>query len=232
MKQFLLLICLLSIAFTPQEAAVNYSEDELMGTFDPKTHPDFELIPPHLSSKSNIYLRKASLKAFENMHREAKKDGIQLTIISATRNYTYQKGIWERKWAKSKYMGWQGMDKVEDIMKYSSMPGTSRHHWGTDIDLNSLDNSYFSQGEGKKVYDWLSECAADHCFKQVYTNKSSGRTGYEEEKWHWSYMPLSKEMLRQYKEKISAKDIPNFPGSEHIDSLKIIERYVNGVEEN
>ena len=45
---------------------------------------------------------------------------------------------------------------VKEIMKYSSMPSTSRHHWGTDIDLNSLENSYFEKGEGKKYsIGWL-----------------------------------------------------------------------------
>ncbi|NJK84501.1 MAG: M15 family metallopeptidase [Saprospiraceae bacterium] len=41
-------------------------------------------------------------------------------------------------------------ERALKILKYSSMPGTSRHHWGTDIDLNSFSNSYFEQGEGKK----------------------------------------------------------------------------------
>ena len=32
------------------------------------------------------------------------------------------------------------------------MPSTSRHHWGTDLDLNNLNNSYFTSGKGKKIY--------------------------------------------------------------------------------
>ncbi|MBK8672515.1 MAG: D-alanyl-D-alanine carboxypeptidase family protein [Bacteroidetes bacterium] len=30
------------------------------------------------------------------------------------------------------------------------MPGSSRHHWGTEVDINALSNAYFSTGEGKK----------------------------------------------------------------------------------
>ncbi|MFM9004881.1 MAG: D-alanyl-D-alanine carboxypeptidase family protein [Flavobacteriales bacterium] len=41
-------------------------------------------------------------------------------------------------------------------MKFSSMPGTSRHHWGTDIDLNSVEPSYFLSGKGLLIYQWLS----------------------------------------------------------------------------
>ena len=32
------------------------------------------------------------------MHAAAKKDGINLQIVSGTRNFEEQKGIWERKW--------------------------------------------------------------------------------------------------------------------------------------
>ena len=31
------------------------------------------------------------------------------------------------------------------------MPGTSRHHWGTDIDFNSVDPAYFKTATGIKV---------------------------------------------------------------------------------
>jgi LAS superfamily LD-carboxypeptidase LdcB len=32
------------------------------------------------------------------MHKAAKADGISLVIISATRNFDYQKKIWQSKW--------------------------------------------------------------------------------------------------------------------------------------
>jgi zinc D-Ala-D-Ala carboxypeptidase len=54
-------------------------------------------------------------------------------------------------------------------MQYSSMPGTSRHHWGTDVDLYALDDIYFTYGDGKIVYDWLLANAANYGFCQPYT---------------------------------------------------------------
>lgn len=222
-------LCSLNLLLEPTP---NYTKDELLGTFDPKNHPDFKPVSPKLTQKTNIYLRIEVLQQFDQMFQSARRDGIELEIVSATRNYNYQKGIWERKWKRSKYMGWQNMDKVLDIMKYSSMPGTSRHHWGTDVDLNQLNNEYFESGQGQEVYQWLVECAPDYGFHQVYTNKDQGRTGYQEEKWHWSYLPLSEEMLKQYNEKIRSSDLPSFSGVEHIDSLKIFQRYVNGIELN
>jgi LAS superfamily LD-carboxypeptidase LdcB len=109
------------------------------------------------------------------------------------------------------------------------MPATSRHHWGTDMDLNSLDNSYFESGEGLKIYQWLTAHAADYGFCQPYTSKSGGRTGYEEEKWHWSYLPLSGEFLEQYKNLVTYADIEGFKGSEVSKSMKVISHFVDGV---
>jgi LAS superfamily LD-carboxypeptidase LdcB len=109
------------------------------------------------------------------------------------------------------------------------MPGTSRHHWGTDIDLNSLENSYFEVGEGLKVYQWLLQHAHEFGFCQPYTSKATGRTGYEEEKWHWSYTPLSVPLLQQYMNTITLEDISGFQGSETAAQLDVINTYVAGV---
>jgi LAS superfamily LD-carboxypeptidase LdcB len=127
-------------------------------------------------------------------------------------------------------MGWSEFEKATDILTYSSMPGTSRHHWGTDLDLNSLDNSYFESGEGKRVYDFLSRCAEEYGFFQVYTSKDGGRTGYEEEKWHWSYMPTAELMLTEYNELVLSDDIEGFSGASSADSLQIIQFFVNGID--
>jgi len=135
------------------------------------------------------------------MYNAAKADGIDLVVRSATRNFSYQRGIWERKWSGKTKLS-DGVNAATDItvdrdravkiMNYSAMPGASRHHWGTDIDLNSFNNSYFESGTGLKVYKWLEQNAHKYGYCRPYTPKNNGRTGYEEEKWHWSYTPLSK----------------------------------------
>ncbi len=205
-------------------------KEELLGQFDQSAHPDFVLIDQAYTSKSGLYLRKEVYASFQRMADQASKDGIRLTIVSATRNFNYQKGIWERKWDRPKYMGWQELNKTKDIMRYSSMPGTSRHHWGTDVDLNQLENSWFEDGEGKKVYDWLTEHAEEYGFHQVYTSQTNGRTGYLEEKWHWSYMPLATVFLEEYLKQISYSDIHGFKGNSTASSVKAIENYVEGIE--
>jgi D-alanyl-D-alanine carboxypeptidase len=56
-----------------------------------------------------------------------------------------------------------------DIMNYSAMPQASRHHWGTDVDINSVEPEYFESGQGLKEYTWLQENAWKFGFCQPYT---------------------------------------------------------------
>ena len=174
--------------------------DYCMGRFEPNNHSDFEVIPIQFADREGMYLRKDVFIAFKDMFEAAKKDGIKLQIRSATRNFNYQKGIWERKWTGATPLS-DGTNVAKDlnspkekalkILEYSSMPGTSRHHWGTDIDLNSFSNTFFEAGEGKKIYDWLQKNASTYGFCQPYTAKGPHRpNGYNEEKWHWTYQPL------------------------------------------
>lgn len=202
----------------------------LTGRFDPASHPEFTKIKSIHTSKQNIYLRKDVYAAFEKMFEAAKKEGVILTIISATRNFDYQKGIWEKKWMRDQYKGWTDQEKVAAILKYSSMPGTSRHHWGTDVDFNSVDPDFFASGQGKKIYVWLVNHASDYGFAQTYTNKANGRSGYEEEKWHWSYMPVSSEMLKAFNTQVKYADMKGFSGSNVAEELKVFELYVNGID--
>jgi len=221
----LVFVLLTSLGFTQQP-----SKDELLGKFEPASHPDFALVDQAHANRSGLFLRKETLASFIAMKLAADSANVKLVIISATRNHSYQKGIWEKKWKREKYAGWSDLNKAKDILTYSSMPGTSRHHWGTDLDMNSLEPGYFRTGDGKKTYDWLVSNAARFGFCQTYTNKSKGRTGYSEEAWHWSYFPLSQGYLEAYNQLINYQDIEGFSGSAQAEPLRVIESYVNGIE--
>lgn len=202
----------------------------LLGDFDYTTHPDFVKVAAKHTTKPDAYLRKETYEAFVRMYDAAKKDSITLTIISATRNFSQQKAIWEAKWV-GKYANVEaGVKRAKAILQFSSMPSTSRHHWGTDIDLIELNNPYFEKGKGKKAYDWLMAHGHEYGFCNVYSAKGSDRpNGYEEEKWHWSYLPLSHGFLEQYKNTITLDDIPTFKGAETKTDLNVIEHYVGGI---
>lgn len=200
----------------------------LLGQFDPATHPDFVAVGKPYSDKSNMALRKETFEAFKKMYEAAEKEGVVLKIISATRNFERQKEIWEGKWARFAKDAPAAKDRALKILEYSSMPGSSRHHWGTDIDINELENHHFEKGgKHEKTYQWLVAHAHEFGFCQPYT---AGRTaGYREEKWHWSYTPLSKTFLEQYKNNLTEADITGFKGAETAGEIGIVKNYVLGI---
>ena len=208
--------------------AQSITKNFVLGKFDYKAHDLFTKPHPSHTSKT-IYLNKEVYLAFLKMLDHAKSDGIHLKIISGTRNFDEQKAIWERKWKK--YKNLEPLARAKKILEYSSMPSTSRHHWGTDIDLNSFTNSYFEKGQGKKEYEWLLKHANSYGFYQVYTDKTSGRKGYNLERWHWSYMPLASKYLSYYNKYVSYSDIVGFDGSDLAEQLLSITNYVNGISE-
>ncbi len=119
------------------------------------------------------------------------------------------------------------IDAIEKIIEYSTIPGTSRHHWGTDIDIidgnakprpKSVLESELFHGDGPfcKIKNWLTENANSFGFYEVYTNNAN-RKGFKYEPWHYSYAPVSKPMLLEYK-KLDVKKIiqqEKILGSEH-----------------
>lgn len=203
----------------------------LLGKFKPDTCSYFVKIPLLYTQKEGIFLQRDAFIAFKRMFEAAKLDGIHLTILSSTRNFSYQKGIWERKWNSAVFSAYEpGKDRAKHIMNYSAMPGTSRHHWGTDIDLNVLNNQSLSEGKGKRIYDWLKSNAARFGFCQVYSAKGPNRpAGYEEEKWHWSFLPLAKGYTSDYGKLIKPEDINGFLGCESFKELTVIPNYVLGI---
>ena len=202
------------------------SKDFLLGKLNYRQEIDFLKIDNEHTSRA-LYLNKETYSAFVKMFRAAKADGIELKIISGARNFEHQKAIWERKWRNNKDL--DPLSRSRKILEFSSMPATSRHHWGTEIDLNNLENSYFEEGKGKAEYEWLVKNAPRFGFFQVYTSKDSGRTGYSEEKWHWSYLPLARHYLQAYNEIIQYSDITGFEGAHLAEAQEMIAAYVNGI---
>lgn len=216
-----------------------HTMDELLGKFNEKTHAEFAKIPAAYTDKSGIYLRKEALNAYTEMRSAAETSGIKLLIRSATRNFDYQKRIWEAKW--------NGLVKLSDgtfasdikdpvarakkILQYSSMPGTSRHHWGTDIDLNAFNNAYFEYGDGQKEFAWLTKNAATYGFYRPYTIKGPNRPeGYNEEKWHWSYLPIAKQFTDMAQHKLNDEMITGFDGEVAATKVNMVKNYILGID--
>ncbi len=216
--------------------------DFIMGKFDPSVDTSFITISSEYADRAGLLMKKEAYAAFLEMHAAAKKDGIQLVIRSAARNFDYQKTIWEKKWtgktilsngenASTKYV--DPVERARKILEYSSMPGTSRHHWGSDIDFNSFNNEWFEGGDGLKLFSWLENNAMTYGYCRPYSAKGTDRPhGYNEEKWHWTYMPLSKMYTAYAKENLKPEMISGFQGSEAAVALDVVNHYVLGINNN
>lgn len=209
----------------------------LLGKYDPSKIESFVLIGPPYTYKNNVWLHKEVFDAFKHMYHAAKSDGIDLFIISGVRTFWQQKQIWENKWQSQDFLSNATNNTTEDnikrallILRYTAMPGTSRHHWGTDIDLNSISIKYFQTEKGKKVYEWLAKNAQKYGFCQPYFGKGISRmTGHEDEPWHWSYVPLSSKYCIMFSELITYDDIKEFSGSDLAPVIDVFKNYVFSV---
>ncbi len=210
----------------------------IMGQFDPAQDQRFVKIKAPYASRAGMLMRREAYEAFVNMADEAKAAGVSLVIRSATRNFKRQKSIWEAKWTGGRLVDGKNLSqsipnptaRARKILQWSSMPGSSRHHWGTDIDINAFENSYFESGKGLKEYEWLQANASRFGFCQPYSPKGNERpAGYNEEKWHWSYLPLALPLTEQAELRLHNEDVKGFKGAETAPDIDIVRNYVLGI---
>lgn len=99
-------------------------------------------------------------------------------------------------------------DKVFAILRWSALPGASRHHWGTDVDVYGsarIDPDYQlqltvaeTQGDGPyaEFHRWLNDELAQGN-SDFYRPYAQDRGGIAPEPWHLSYAPLATDFSRQ-----------------------------------
>ncbi len=204
------------LAFGQNNMSISY--EELIGKGNPELSGD------------DFKMRKEVYDAFMNMKAEANKSGISLKVVSSYRSFKHQNSIWERKFKSNASQGLTAENSIKKIIEYSTIPGTSRHHWGTDMDIvdanakqpksllnpiNFEENACFG-----KFKRWMDDNASHFGFYLVYTNDSN-RKGFKYEPWHYSYKTLSCEFLLEYK-KLKLKEIlkkENLMGNEYFNEL-------------
>ncbi|MEQ3656708.1 MAG: M15 family metallopeptidase [Dokdonia sp.] len=189
---FLLLPAVLTLVYSQERI----SEAQLLGQGQPK-----------LIEGEGYRLRPEAALAFERMKKAALKDGISIKVVSSYRDYAHQNRIWERKYKRFRESGLQPKQAIEKIIAYSTIPGTSRHHWGTDIDLIDaapkvdgdvlVASKFHGTGPFCKFKQWMDEHANSFGFYLVYTDVLD-RKGFKYEPWHYSYAPLSINYLKAY----------------------------------
>ena len=160
-------------------------------------------------------MHKEAKVAFEKMKVAALKDGINIEVVSAYRSFQKQKSIFENKYKRYTQEGLTPIKAVEKIIEYSTIPGTSRHHWGTDIDIIDAnypkpksvlkEGNFYDNGPYCKLKEWMDRHSEFYGFYEVYT-KNPKRKGFKYEPWHFSYAPVSIPMLEAY-QKLDIKSI-------------------------
>ncbi|OOF58759.1 M15 family metallopeptidase [Rodentibacter myodis] len=176
---------------------------------------------PH---SSNHFLQEQAMKAFQGLQQSAVKNGFNLQPASSFRDFQRQQMIWNGKFNGERKVhdddgqpldlsqldDWQ---KCQAILRWSALPGASRHHWGTEIDI--FDPDRLPQNQSLQLEPWeyekggyffeLSEFLTENLphfdfalpFMQMAKNKKIGR-----EPWHISYLPLAVQAGEQFSAEI------------------------------
>lgn len=156
----------------------------------------------------SIKLEKNTFIAMEKMRKAALLDGIKIKVVSGFRDFERQKQIWNRKFKKfTTENNLSDLDAIKEIIRFSTIPGTSRHHWGTEIDVIDEDfknekkllisNKYEEGGIFEKLKKWMDNNSQKFGFYLTYDNNIN-RKGFEYEPWHYSYLPESKKYLESF----------------------------------
>lgn len=191
-------------------------------------HTLVEVLSPHHSQATVFLLEPHTAIAFKAMTDKAAEDDIQLAICSAYRPFDRQLAIWNAK-ASGKHAVLDSNEQAVDIkgitddelvdliLLWSALPGASRHHWGTDIDvfdakqvaagdLRLVEAEYSHQGPCARLHRWLVIHAEEFGF---YFPFQLGKSAVSPEPWHISYFPVSQTLLPQFNPLALAKLIEN-----------------------
>jgi LAS superfamily LD-carboxypeptidase LdcB len=179
------------------------------------------LAPEQLTGRTRSHVRELeeprctlhpdAAHAFLTMRAAAAPAGLELEPASGFRDFERQVAIWNDKYSGRRAL----LDRhgtvldpavmtadeiVRAILHWSALPGASRHHWGTEIDVidrralgsdrqaQLIAAEYAPNGVFAKLDRWLSEHAESFGFFRPY---DLDRGGVQPEPWHLSYAPVS-----------------------------------------
>ncbi|MGI2169284.1 M15 family metallopeptidase [Shewanella sp. MF05960] len=169
-------------------------------------------------SVGDYLLEQNTAAAFCKMQNAAKKSGIDLQLCSAYRPFERQVHIWNAKASGTRplldkasqpidYASLSEQQLIDTILIWSALPGASRHHWGTDIDvfdakqiskhaLQLVSVEYQETGPCFALHQWLVQHAVEYGFYFPYQTQQSG---VSPEPWHLSYFPIAKDYVSQFR---------------------------------
>ncbi len=164
---------------------------------------------------TTVRVHQGMLAAFERLRAKAFKAGFELEVVSGFRSFESQLHIWNRK-ARGERPVLDAAGNAIDIAKlseretvyailnWSALPGASRHHWGTDIDVIdrlSVPPRYQVQltseesapgGMFADLHNWLDRHMESEGFYRPYQEDMGG---VKPERWHLSYAPIAEPLF-------------------------------------
>ncbi|WP_131976035.1 M15 family metallopeptidase [Cricetibacter osteomyelitidis] len=192
-------------------------------------------------------LQAEACKAFQALQQSAAQNGFNLQPASSFRDFQRQQMIWNGKFNGERKVhddfgnpldltGLSDWEKAQAILRWSALPGASRHHWGTEIDF--FDPDLLPQNQSLQLEPWeydkggyfaeLSEFLQQNLphfdftlpFMAMPENKKIGR-----EPWHISYLPAAEQATEQFSIEIL---LDSWVG-EDIAGSTILVRYINQI---
>lgn len=226
--------------------------------------PQFQFLPQELTGRSRGHivdiaeppcsLHRDVVEPFLALRAAATRDGIDLRPVSSFRDFERQLMIWNEKCrgerelrdSSGKVVAASSLDDdalVDTILHWSALPGASRHHWGTDmdvIDAAALPAGYRPQlvteefapgGIFGHLDEWLAEHAGQFGFYRPY---ACFRGGVQPEPWHLSYAPAAEAALQQFSAAVLMQALEH-SGIEVWQTVQrrvpqVVERYVLNVD--
>lgn len=159
-------------------------------------------------------LQAEAAAAFLCLQAEAAEAGFQLAIASSHRSYKRQCLIWNGKAAGERpvhddagnpvsVLALPAGERMLAILRFSALPGTSRHHWGTDLDAfdaaavpadaapQLIPQEVAPGGPFDPLHCWLDMRMATGRSHGFYRPYGVDRGGVAPERWHLSYAPMA-----------------------------------------
>ena len=125
-----------------------------------------------------LWLLAPTAGAWRRMRENARCDGVRLDAVSGFRSHAYQRGIFERKFAR-------GLS-LDEILRVNAAPGHSEHHSGRALDIGTPGDPPAEEGfEGTAAFAWLTRHAPTYGFRLSYPRGNPHGITYEP--WHWCW---------------------------------------------
>ncbi len=166
-----------------------------------------------------VRMHRDIVGAFLKLHTAAHRAGFDLAVVSGFRSFDQQLSIWNRKAAgqlavldsHARRLDIKALSEEElvfSILRWSALPGASRHHWGTDLDIYDIaavPDDYVIElvpaevnagGMFAPLHEWLDQRIADDAAFGFFRPYDIDRGGVAPERWHLSYAPVALECSR------------------------------------